>query len=137
MYDDWPVCPEIYLAEYNLEGLMDEGESTEAQSNSSSTTFDPQYDENDLSALEGRYGMIVMDNAEKVHHCFQRAPLRQAMAVAAVKAIAKFHATAFENEEILSKISERLCRYGGSYHLKNRNPKEMLHLVSAWEVFVK
>ena len=137
VYDDWPICPQIYLAEYDLEGLMEESESTEAQNPASKTTLDPQYDENDLSVLEGRYGIIVMDNANKVNSCFQIAPLRQAMAVAAVKAVAKFHATAFQKEKILSKVSERLCRYGGSYHLKNRNPKEMLHLISAWEGFVK
>jgi len=143
--DGWPVCPEIYLAEYDLEGLMEEDESTEAQQtnipsslpSSSSARLEPQYNENDVSALEGRYGIIVMDNAEKASNCFQRAPLRQPMAVAGVKAIAKFHAAAFQNKEILEKVSDRLCRYGGSYHLKNRNPAEMSLLVSAWEGFVK
>lgn len=138
--DGWDVCPLIYLAEYNLKGLMEENESTEAQNpslSSSSIELGPKYDKNDASALEGRYGIIVMDNAEKANTCFQRAPLRQPMAVAGIKAIAKFHATAFQKEQILTKVSDRLCRYGGSYHLKNRNPNEMLHLISAWEGFVE
>lgn len=134
--DDWTVCPQIYLAEYSLEGLMEESESTEAQ-NPASKTVDPQYDESDVSVLEGRYGIIIMDNVNEVNKCFQKAPLDQTMAIASVKAVAKFHAAAFQKEDILSKVSERLCRYGGSYHLKNRNPKEMLQLVSAWEGFVR
>lgn len=133
--DNWPMCPLIYLAEYDLQGLMEESESTEAQKESG--TLDPQYDENDTTVLDGRYGVIVMDNANEVGDCFQKSPLRKEMALASVKALAKFHATAFQNETILTQVSDRLCKYGGSYHLKNRNPKEMEHLVSAWDGFVR
>ena len=132
--DGWEICPQVYLAEYNLEGLMNEQESTE---DSSSNDNYPKYDANDTSVLDGRYGVIVMDNAIEVSGCFQQAPLCKDLATASVEALAKFHATAFENEGVLSKVSERLCKYGGSYHLKNRNPKEMKHLVSAWEGFVR
>jgi len=143
--DDWPICPAVYLADYNVKGLMDENESTEAkkvsaaESNeeSSASSPDPQYDENDTSVLEGKYGVLVLDNATKVNQCFQRAPLCLNLALSSVEALARFHATAFQKEEILSKVSDRLCRYGGSYHLKNRNPKEMQHLVEAWEGFMR
>ena len=143
--DGWPICPELYLAEYNLKGLMEEHESTEAPSNdcssasssSSNNLLDPQYDEHDTTVLEGKYGILIMDNVVEVNHCFQLAPLRKEMAVAAVEALAKFHATAFQKEEILTKVSDRLCRYGGSYHLKNRNPKEINHLKQAWDGFVQ
>jgi tRNA A-37 threonylcarbamoyl transferase component Bud32 len=143
--DDWPICPTVYLAEYNVEGLMDENESTEAKeqvarsdsSTISCTNTNPHYDENDISILEGKYGVLVLDNMCVDNHCFQRAPLPLNMALASVAALAKFHATAFQNEDILSKVSERLCRYGGSFHLKNRNPKKMQHLVGAWEGFIR
>ena len=139
--DDWPICPKVYLADYNVQGLMDENESTEAkevaESDESSASPDPQYDANDTSVLEGKYGVLVLDNATEVNKCFQIAPLCLNLALKSVEALAKFHATAFQKEDILTKVSERLCRYGGSYHLKNRNPKEMQHLVEAWEGFVR
>ncbi|GFH51310.1 hypothetical protein CTEN210_07786 [Chaetoceros tenuissimus] len=128
---DWEICPKVYLAEYDVSGLMEEEESTEAMS----TTADPQYDENNTSALDGKYGVLVMDNAIIANKCFQKAPLRLQFGYKSVEALAKFHAAAFQREEILSMIANRLCRYGGSYHLKNRNPKELQHLVQAWEDF--
>eukprot|EP00957_Ditylum_brightwellii_P092105 7013249-Ditylum_brightwellii.AAC.1 len=114
---------------------MDEDESTEAKEEGS--TLDPQYDENDTSVLEGKYGVLVMDNAIAVNECFQKSHLRLGMAYKSVDALAQFHASAFQRPEILSKVSNRLCRYGGSYHLKNRNPKELQHMVQAWDDFKK
>ena len=131
--DDWSICPKVHLAEYKLQDLMSEDESTEATQGTS--TADPQYSDDDASILEGRYGVLVMENAQ-MNGCFQEAPLRLDMAYQSVEALAKFHAASFQQVSILDQASERLCKYGGSYHLKNRNPKELEWMVEAWEDFV-
>lgn len=137
--DDWNISPKVYVAEYNLEGLMDENESTSATAATTTevTNTDPQYDKNDQSVLEGKFGIIIMDDVNKVHGCFQKSPLERNIAISSVIGLAKFHATAFQNEKILHTLSERLCAYGGSYHLRNRNPKELQNMVTAWERFMK
>jgi hypothetical protein len=132
--DNWTICPKVYLAEYNLKDLMSEDESTEATTTTSKVT-DPQYTNEDTSILEGRYGVLVMDNAQ-VNGCYQEAPLRLNMAYQSVDALAKFHAASFQQDTILNQVSQRLCQYGGSYHLKNRNPKELEWMVQAWDDFL-
>ena len=138
--DDWKICPKVHLAEYDLKDLMSEDESTEASTTTTTTTTskgtsDPHYTNEDTSILEGRYGVLVMDNAQ-VNGCFQEAPLRLDMAYQSVQALAKFHAASFQQEPILNQVSQRLCQYSGSYHLKNRNPKELKGMVQAWDDFV-
>lgn len=146
--DGWLICPKIYLAEYELGGLLpDEHEEecvpdeaptlTNRISASSNNYHEPKYDESDTSILDGKYGILVMDNVKEVNNCFQTSPLHPKLAQQSVKALAKFHAIAFQNHEILAKVSRRLCRFGGSYHLKNRNPKELQHLEKAWDGFIR
>mmetsp|Transcript_3389 Transcript_3389/g.6332 ORF Transcript_3389/g.6332 Transcript_3389/m.6332 type:complete len:455 (-) Transcript_3389:1177-2541(-) len=148
--DGWPICPTVYLAEYELDGLLLPEDHNEEQflgianilSNGTSTQSctcleEPKYDESDTSVLDGKYGILVMDNLKEVNNCFQTSPLESNMAQQSVKALAKFHAIAFQNHEILTTVSSRLCRFGGSYHLKNRNPKEMQHLEKAFDDFMQ
>lgn len=146
--DGWLICPRIYLAEYELSGLLPEETEEECTGVVENPITDgtcgtwsyfpePKYDERDTSILDGKYGILVMDNVKEVNNCFQTSPLDSKMAQQSVKALAKFHAIAFQNIEILTKVSRRLCRYGGSYHLKNRNPKEMQHLEEAWDGFIR
>ncbi len=133
--EDWVIAPNVYLAEYDLEPLMKENEST-ADKSSKDNGADPKYDENDTSVLDGKYGVIIMDNIKEVNGGFQQAPMRENIAIPSVEGLAKFHAAAFQKEDILKKVAERLCEFGGSYHLKNRNPNELKNLVDTWKDFM-
>uniref|UniRef100_A0A7S3QJV6 Aminoglycoside phosphotransferase domain-containing protein n=1 Tax=Chaetoceros debilis TaxID=122233 RepID=A0A7S3QJV6_9STRA len=133
--EEWVIAPEIYLAEYDVQGLMNEDESTAAKK-ADDVEQHPQYDESDMSVLHGKYGIIIMDNVVEINKCYQKAPLRESIAIASVEGLARFHASAFGNNVILGKVEERLCQYGGSYHLKNRNPLELKNLVKAWDEFI-
>jgi len=140
--DDWPICPNVYLADYKLDGLLEEEETIEVNhitdgTNSASVGNYHNIRDPTTSVLDGKYGILVMDNVKEVNNGFQRAPLNSKMAQASVEALAKFHAMAFKKEEILSTVSKRLCRFGGSYHLKNRNPKEIKCLIKAWKDFIQ
>jgi hypothetical protein len=59
---------------------------------------------------------------------FQTSPLTPDKAGQCLKAIANFHATGFQDESILASVADKLCEFGGSYHLKNRNPKELKNI---------
>ncbi len=133
--EDWVIAPNVYLAEYDLEPLMNENEST-ADKSSNGIDSDPKYDENDTSALDGKYGILIMDNVKEVNGGFQQAPMRENIAIPSVEGLAKFHAAAFQKEDILKQVAGRLCEFGGSYHLKNRNPNELKNLVTTWKDFM-
>ena len=129
------LTPKVYLAETSLEGLIDEHESASAKLEGS----DPVYDENNTKVLQNRGGLLVMDSVSMLCDAtksslrfFQDSPLSITQAKLALRAIANFHALGFENHAILSKVSASLCEYGGSYHLKNRNPKELEEIEKTW-----
>ena len=67
---------------------------------------------------------------------YQTSPLTLQQTKQCLRTIAKFHATAFQNSNILYKVSQKLCTYGGSYHLKNRNPKELMNIKHTWNEFL-
>ncbi|GFH60489.1 hypothetical protein CTEN210_16965 [Chaetoceros tenuissimus] len=130
---DWSIAPYCHLSATYLDGLIEEHESTSAKEGDSDS--DPVYDESEHSILIGKGGNLILDSMKEGY--YQDSPLKPEEAVACLTAIAKFHALGFQDEEILSKVSDNLCEYGGSYHLKNRNPKEIKNLQTTWENFVK
>lgn len=130
---DWSIAANCHLSETALNGLIEESESTSAKEGDSEG--DPVYDESEHSILIGKGGNLILDSMKEGY--YQDSPLKPEEAVACLTAIAKFHALGFQDEEILSKVSDKLCEYGGSYHLKNRNPKEIKNLQTTWDNFVK
>jgi len=130
---DWNIAPTCHLAETYLHGLIDEAESTSAKLSASEEYPDPSYDESDSSILHNKGGVLILESLKG--DFYQTSPLTQSQASQCLTAIARFHATAFEDKEILSVVSDKLCEYGGSYHLKNRNPKELENLEKTWENF--
>ncbi len=125
----WDIAPTCHLAETTLIDLIGEEESTSAKP--SETDADPTYDENDTSILQNKGGLLILDSLKG--NFFQTSPLTPDQASQCLRAIAKFHATAFQDQDILSTVSETLCEYGGSYHLKNRNPRELREMEQTWE----
>ncbi len=127
--NNWDIAPTCHLAETTLIDLIGEEESTSAKP--SATDADPSYDENDTSILQNKGGVLILDSLKG--DFYQTSPLTPDQASQCLKAIAKFHATAFQDVDILSTVSTKLCEYGGSYHLKNRNPRELREMEQTWE----
>lgn len=129
---DWDIAPNCFLAETTLNGLIEEHESTSAKASDSED--DPSYSENDKTILDGRGGLLVLESF-KSNEFFQTSPLTPHEASRCLEAIAQFHATAYQDKIILETVSDKLCEYGGSYHLKNRNPKELTNIQKTWSDF--
>jgi thiamine kinase-like enzyme len=134
--NSWDIGPHVHISEYNLDGLF-EIESKESTVTQSTTYHEPIYDETEYSILQAKYGAIVMENLHlsRPQKVFQQNPLEPSMISMCLKGLAKFHASAYQNTSLLLKISDRLHTHGGSFHLQNRNPKELTHLEDTWSTF--
>lgn len=130
---DWDIAPNCFLAETTLDGLIEEHESTSAKEGDSAE--DPSYDQDNHDVLMEKGGLLILDSLKG--NFYQTSPLTPEEAKQCLKAIARFHATGFQDESILATVSEKLCEYGGSYHLKNRNPKELKNMQKTWSDFVE
>ena len=129
--DCWKIAPTCYLAESYLDGLIGEDESAAAKALGED---DPKYDTDDYSILEGKGGNLILSSMKGGY--YQTSPLNMSQASQCLSAIAKFHASAFGNKELLKKVSQELCEYGGSYHLRNRNQKEIANIRTTWADFM-
>ncbi len=127
-YSDWDIAPNCYLAESNLDELIGEEESAAAKALDENA--DPKYDKDDTTVLDGKGGNLILESLKDGF--YQTSPLTLSQTGQCLKAIAKFHATAFGNKDILEQVSTKLCEYGGSYHLKNRNVKELAKINDTW-----
>ncbi|OEU21134.1 hypothetical protein FRACYDRAFT_234761 [Fragilariopsis cylindrus CCMP1102] len=139
--------PEIYASNYNLDGLLTEEERAtddpmqgpvDVDWNTTTTTSTnfittAAVDATAVSAANSsKGGYIVMETIPELQY-IQDSPITIQQAKDALDGIAAFHASAWENQELLIKAQTRLSR--GSYHLKTRNPKEVTGLVDAWIQF--
>ena len=133
---DWAIAPKCHLAESFLDELIGEEESASAKPtpDDEENNNDPKYDDKDTSILLGKGGNLILESLTDGY--YQTSPLTIPQASLCLSAIAKFHATAFGNKEILQQVSHKLCEYGGSYHLKNRNPKELVKIRDTWNDFM-
>ena len=129
---DWDIAPICYLAESNLDQLIGEEESAAAKPINEND--DPKYDQDDTTILNGKGGSLILESLKDGF--YQTSPLTLSQTRQCLKAIAKFHATAFGKKEILHQVSTKLCEYGGSYHLKNRNQKELAKIRDTWDDLV-
>ncbi len=130
--DNWDIAPTCYLAESNLDQLIGEDESAAAKPLNKQQ--DPKYDIEDTTVLEGKGGNLILASLKEGY--YQTSPLTLSQTGQCLKAIAKFHARAFGNKDILEQVSIKLCEYGGSYHLKNRNVKELTNIQKTWDDLV-
>mmetsp|Transcript_24838 Transcript_24838/g.28719 ORF Transcript_24838/g.28719 Transcript_24838/m.28719 type:complete len:441 (-) Transcript_24838:29-1351(-) len=131
----WKIAPDCYLAESVLHDLIGEEESAAAKVvTGDGQDHEPKYDTSEKSVLENKGGNLILESIQGNY--YQTSPLSITEASQCLATIAKFHATAFGNQEILHKVSTKLCEYGGSYHLKNRNPKELENICHTWDAFL-
>jgi Ser/Thr protein kinase RdoA (MazF antagonist) len=111
-----------------LEGLIPEQDRA---SDAAGHAELPSGADNDGS-MDGRGGWLVLDAVSEGYH--QDSPLSPQEAARCLSAVAKLHAAAWEDPEILGPADEQLSL--GSYHLKMRNPKELQNMEQSWEHFV-
>lgn len=114
--------PDVFLAYYDLEGLIEEDEKATDQSRPEPKTW----------SAEGKGGHIVMEGIGDLY--FQDSPITLEQAKETLSAVAGLHAAAWQDQELLTKADKWLSR--GSYHLKTRNKKELAGMEQAWEHFV-
>lgn len=126
----WNIAPECHLANYHLEDLIDESESA----TSSSVPSMVSYTEDDYDVLQNKGGYLVLESLQDGY--YQTSPLTLTEVQSCLDAIAKFHASAYEQPTLLKAISSSLCEYAGSYHLYNRNPKELDQIDQSWQTFM-
>jgi thiamine kinase-like enzyme len=115
------ATPDVFHADYNLEGLIEEDEKAADQSRP----------EPDSWTAEGKGGHIIMEGIGE--HYFQDSPITLEQAKETLSAVAGLHASAWEDQELLTKADKWLSR--GSYHLKTRNTKELAGMEQAWDQF--
>jgi hypothetical protein len=114
-----PVC---YRATCNLDGLISDSDRAVDVSND-----DPE------ETLEGRGAFLALQTVDPENY-FQDSPLTPDQASQCLAAVAKIHAAAWEDHDILTSAADRLSR--GSYHLQMRAPKELPGMVQAWDSFM-
>ncbi|KAL3935909.1 MAG: hypothetical protein SGARI_002776 [Bacillariaceae sp.] len=119
------ATPQIFLAEYDLDGLITE----EAAATDPSGNGPVQVDW--MTANKG--GFLVMEGISHEDY-YQDSPIVVEQAKQTLAAIAGLHAAAWEDQAVLTRAENRLSR--GSYHLKTRNPKELEGIQEAWAHFV-
>ena len=112
--------PKIYFANCNLEGLVtDEEKAT-----------DPAAEvEPSRECEQGQGGVIVMEAIDTAERYFQDSPLTVPDAKRTLTAVAKLHAAAWEQTDLLEHAYDRLSR--GRYHLATRHPKQLANMKEA------
>jgi len=121
--------PEIFTADYDLDGLLTE----EERATDDPTRGPVNVDWDDSSNNDKKKGGYIVMEAIPDTEYTQESPITIEQAKEALETIASFHASAWENTDLLQKAQDVLSK--GSYHLKTRNPKEVAGLPEAWTQF--
>jgi len=145
------VAPHCHFADCNLEDLVADSEPTDADAtdgsnDKASNAVDPSYSPSDPSLLLQKGGVLILDDCtsppssspspKTPTRYTQRSPITINESKRCLRAVARLHAAALEDWDVLEVAEKRLCRYGGSYHLENRNPKELRDMEKSWDTFV-
>lgn len=116
-----PIC---YRAISNLDGLIAD----------SACAVDVSNDDDPKATLQGRGAFLVLQ-AVDMERYFQDSPLTPEQTSQCLAAVARLHAAAWEDHDLLTSAACRLSR--GSYHLQMRAPKELTRMVQSWDFFRK
>lgn len=123
------ATPQVFLAEYDLDGLLAQDEG--ATDPSGDGPLSPDWTSHFGADKKG--GFLIMEGISSDDY-FQDSPISMDQAKQTLSAIARLHAAAWQDVAVLTRAQERLSR--GSYHLKTRNPKELEGMAEAWAHFV-
>lgn len=69
--------------------------------------------------------------------CFQTSPFSADQCVMALRMLARFHAGAWEDQELLDKAAARLQSQAGYWRLSQRGESEMRQMTAVWESYVR
>lgn len=118
-------APNCYMAECNLQGIIDDHERAVDVSNEEPSNLS--------KILQGKGGFMILE-AMDPEKFVQQSPVTFDEASQCLKAVAKMHAAAWEDVDLLSMAANRLSR--GAYHLQMRDPKELEGIEDAWANFM-
>lgn len=122
--------PHLFDAKYNLDGLLtDEEAATDPAGPEPTDLLSSIIDGNN----DNGYGGYIVMEAISPDDYYQDSPISLDEAKQTLSAAAALHASAWQNEKLLSMAQNRLSR--GSYHLLTRNPKELQGMPQAWDHF--
>jgi hypothetical protein len=96
----------------------------------------PDETEPSVELLHAGGALLFLETVDSTNF-FQLSPLNESQATTALRAAADMHAAAFEDRALLTSAATRLQRYGGSFALSIRNPKELTKLHSNWIRFIE
>ena len=128
------LIPHCYLSNYDLDGLIGEDECATDVNNLPMDPDMPTQNKGGALLLQSMKASEE-DSSSSNQTYFQTSPLTIDQAKQCLVAVAQLHASAWEDPSILKLVSTKLAPFGGSYHLKIRNPKELQGLVSSWNKF--
>uniref|UniRef100_A0A7S2ELC4 Aminoglycoside phosphotransferase domain-containing protein n=1 Tax=Trieres chinensis TaxID=1514140 RepID=A0A7S2ELC4_TRICV len=122
-----PFAPRCLLAESDLTGVVSDEERATDVNNPAGG-----------ASLEGKGGTLVLRSlGGGGGDYYQTSPLSPHDASRCLSSLARLHASAWEDVPLLRKASDRLSECGGSYHLRIRNPRELVEMEKSWEGFVE
>ena len=124
--------PHVYLADYNLEGLIDETEPATASATSCAANGKEFTALKDDPTIHGKGGLLVLECVDDATH-YQDSPLTPSQCQQCLKAAAQLHAATWQDTELLQIAQDNLSL--ASFHLKMRNPKELKGIVDSWKDF--
>jgi len=128
------LAPKCYLAECNLEGLIDDNAHVldESLTDIPPLLLEKEASKNEL--LKDRGATIILESLCPQHY-IQDSPLTLEQAKQSLQALAKLHASTWEQKELLANTEERLSKT--VYHLPMRNPQELLGMEESWNNFLE
>ncbi|GKY97258.1 hypothetical protein MPSEU_000684200 [Mayamaea pseudoterrestris] len=124
------AVPRVFLAQCRLDGWIDETEHATQECSKENAAINIKQ----LLEPETKGGFILLDCVADAHY-FQESPLSIEQCKLCLEAVAKLHASAWQDKSLLEKINGSLSR--ASFHLRMRNPKELAGIVDAWNGFYR
>lgn len=114
--------PRLGLSENSLDAVLGD-----------SAVHEPAGDEPSAEVQAGAGAVLFLEKAEGY---VQASPLNELQIHQALRAVASFHASFWEDESTLRRAASRLQRHGGVYALEIRSAAELLKLKPNWDAFM-
>lgn len=121
------LTPTVYHAEYTLEPWIPEDERATALAC-------PQIDKDTLPDPKSKGGCLILECMDATKY-YQDSPLTIEECQHCLHAVARLHAAAWQDVDLLTFAEERLSK--ASFHLRMRNPKELAGIERTWQDFVQ
>mmetsp|Transcript_33773 Transcript_33773/g.37673 ORF Transcript_33773/g.37673 Transcript_33773/m.37673 type:complete len:389 (-) Transcript_33773:10-1176(-) len=129
-------APNVYYVDYNFEGWIAESEpaTTPADATLQLEDLIQNEEESSTTTTTPKGGWLILQCLSTDTY-YQNSPLPIPQVQQCLRAAADLHASAWEDNELLTKAEQELSR--ASFHLQMRNPKELAGMEQAWDHFLQ